>query len=95
MICSCYVGPRGRENTVACRGHHLMPDGCVAADHEVRCVCGNFKCDHDTTAYERHDDDGYNLVNVCGECEPALRNEGWCVAPTSTSPATQKTETAE
>jgi hypothetical protein len=84
MLCTCHVGPRGREDTVGCRVHHLMPDGCVAADHEVLCACGNFRCDdHDCTSMERTDEDGYDITLVCAECVGDMESCGYvnAVAP--------------
>lgn len=81
--CTCSGDRRSdgsRIVTVACPIHHLMPDGCVAGEHEIRCACGNFKCDHDCTAYERTDEDGYDLVHVCGECASWFDGEGWTKA---------------
>jgi hypothetical protein len=63
--------------TVACPVHHLMPDGCVAAEHEIRCACGEFRCDHACTACERTDEDGYDMQYVCGECLPTMLSWGW------------------
>jgi hypothetical protein len=54
--------------TVGCRVHHRMPDGCVAADHEVLCEgCSTFVCDHDCMWVE--DPDGESLV--CTQCREA------------------------
>lgn len=83
QACTC-KGDRwsdgSRVVTVACPIHHLMPDGCVAAQHEVRCACGEFRCDHACTQYEREDEDGYGLEFVCPECAPILAEAGWTKA---------------
>lgn len=75
--CSCHVNARGeRETTVACRVHHIMPDGCIAADHEVACDgCREFVCDHDCAWYDEIDpdvpEDEREESFLCAECGAA------------------------
>lgn len=68
-ICSAPRFPDGTpvNVTVGCRVHHLMADGAPAADHETRCMCGNFVDDRDWTLFT---DDGGDLLEVCMECKP-------------------------
>ena len=74
--CTCNGGfwsDGSRVVTVGCRVHHLMPDGCVAADHEVRCEgCGQFLCDHECAWYDEIDpdvpEDERGEFLECSEC---------------------------
>lgn len=62
---------------VGCRVHHFTPHGCLAADHEVSCACGNFVCDHIAPLYTREDEGGEDYANICEECWPHLKDSGW------------------
>lgn len=68
-----------RVVTVGCRVHHLMDDGAPAADHEIRCACGNFaddrKCvlfvsDEETMAH-----DAGEPFYVCTGCASSYEEE--------------------
>lgn len=74
-ICAGPIFPGGEpvNITVGCRIHHLMADGAPAADHEVRCMCGNFADDRQCAVFLDRDDGAEDLadpVHVCAECQP-------------------------
>lgn len=74
--CTCSRGfwPDGeRIITVGCPVHHLMPDGHLAAEHEVACEgCREFLCDHECACYDEIDpdlpEDERGEVLLCAEC---------------------------
>lgn len=53
--------------TVGCPQHHLMADGAPAADHETRCMCGNFADARNCTQFVNTEEDE-EPVDVCAEC---------------------------